>query len=185
MVYIKKHTFKNLSFIQAFTNQKSLLFDYPAALYGVNHAHPSFKSPQKELKFEVKIIKNIDSLFVSSSDSFGVFFINYSTRIYCTKPVYEQLLLKYEEYRTMSVTYDAEKDSSEYKIVSIHDANLEQFKRNVIFIKYNQRISIDQFLINPIAAGTFIGWANYRITFPTGESLIYLTSYSNKRRFFY
>lgn len=189
MVYIKKHKFKNTCFVQLLTPQKNILFDYHASLYGQAHRHPSFNSPPKPLKFVIKNIQNADCLFISSSDSIGCLFAEADTRIYCTKPVYDQLMMLYDEYRSMAVTYDEDPGEcrqaldSGCRIAFFSEIDIENFRKNAILIKYNQRVSLDSTTVCAVSPGTFIGWANYEIVFPNQESLTYLASYSCKRRF--
>lgn len=183
MVLIKKHHLQDHSFVQIFTPQKTILFDYSAPIYGHLHRRPTISAPPKDLKFIIKDIQNVDCLFVTSSESLGCLFVESSVAVYCTQPVYEQLLLKYEEYVSLSLTYDDEMEKNDSKIVSIKEINIESFKNNVILIKYNQQIDLDATIVSPVPSGTFIGWCNYKIIFPNGESLLYLTSYFHKRRF--
>ena len=89
------------------TSSFTWLFDYNTGIYGVNFRIPSFEDPPKPLKFIVKNYVAIDSIFVSHSDSIGPLFLK-NTKIYLTKPVYEQILSKYEEYKSLILSYDEE-----------------------------------------------------------------------------
>jgi len=104
MVLVKKYQMGEISIIQAVSTHKTLIFEYPAPFYGKNHRFPTFDDKQKSLKFVIKKFPDMDAVFISSSLSFGVFFLK-NVKIYMTKPVFEQLLLKYEEYKNMCVAY--------------------------------------------------------------------------------
>lgn len=183
MVLVKKHRVRDHGFVQVFTPQKNILFDCCAPLYGRHHRHPSIGAPPKDLRFVMKSVQNVDCLFVTSSESLGCLFVESAVRVYCTRPVYEQILLKYEEYSALSVTYDEEGDPGGDRIVSLAEADIDGFRKRVILVKYSQQTNLDSTVVTPVPAGTFIGWCNYRVAFPSGESLLYLTSYFHKRRF--
>lgn len=108
MVFIRKHKILNDAFYQIQTEHDNVLLDYHAGIYGKNHRLPSFESPPKSIKFIVKVIENCKHLFITSAESLGCLFTDESVKIYCTNPVYEQIMLKYEEYLRLSLTYDEE-----------------------------------------------------------------------------
>lgn len=210
--------------------QHTMLFDYHASIYGRNFRFPSFGDPNKPLKFVVRKFADVDTVFVTNSNSIGVLFLSH-TKIYLTRPVFEQLMLRYEELKRLTITYDemehqeiiekifaSSRDdentsiselnntfpdisndfsfsienalinkqvmhSYKYKIISIDEIDLDKLKKNVVFIKYNQLISMGEYSVQSVPCGTFIGWCCYKITFPNSISVMILTSYSQKRRF--
>lgn len=215
------------------TTASTWLFDCNTGICGTNFRFPSFGDHPKSLKFILRNYTAVDSLFVSHSDSIGPLFLK-NTKIYLTKPVYEQILLKYEEYKSLLLCYDEEnydvlednhliqnmssngsststlvnfsikvknennhlndnprckklkakqEKQKKYKIVSLDEANVTNFKRNVIFIKYNQIVSLEKYSIQSRPCGTYIGWCYYNFTFPDTKSISIVTSYSSKRRF--
>lgn len=247
--------------IEVKTSRLSLLFDHHSSIYGKNFRFASFEYPQKPLKFIVRQVKNIDAVFVTNSRSIGVLFLK-NIKIYITRPVFEQILLRYEQLKSLIFHYD-EIDNDEivnnlkspsneeyldktidisdidninndqannlkypsneeyldkiinisditydkiinisdidainnnkitndqivdnlYKIVKISDINIDKFKKNVVFIKYNQNIQLGDYEIQSISSGTFIGWCNFLLKFPNHQSLLLITSYSHKKRF--
>ncbi|ELA41396.1 uncharacterized protein VICG_01637 [Vittaforma corneae ATCC 50505] len=206
--------------VQVNTSQFTWLFDCHSSIYGKNFRFASFKDPHKPLKFVVRCLDDIDSVFITNSKSIGAMFLK-NTKIYLTRPVFEQILLRYEQLKSLTVSYDGmneeeiiekffssdfntplkyiksdEKhaddhialdqkiiDSVRYKIVQMDDIDLEEFKNNVIFIKYNQIVEFDDYVLQSVPCGTFLGWCNYQIIFPNTKSILILTSYSHKRRF--
>lgn len=198
---------------QVNTSQFTWLFDCHCSFYGKNFRFASFKDSHKPLKLVVRHVDDVDSVFITNSKSIGAMLLK-NTKIYLTKPVFEQILLKYEQLKNLTVSYD-EMDENEiteklfnnvqlsqekyanvplffdkkilssvkYNILKIDDINLEEFKNNVIFIKYNQIFELGDYVIQSMPCGTFLGWCNYRITFPNTKTMLILTSYSHKRRF--
>lgn len=253
----------------------------------------------KKLYFVLKKYVAVDSVFVSSSNSLGVLFLK-NTKIFITRPVYEQIILRYEEimeinrslapeveldssrcsgirddsafvndkheFETLDFqtctnqprSYDylvekrgkvdtgeklktkkqklsnkeenltinnkdditktdfqkstdshyllcteTDEDSIESQIanifnidrhtilfedndcfvVSFDNVSLENFKKNVIFIRNFHTIEKEGYLVESVPAGTFIGCCNYKVTFPNKKSILILNSYSSKRRF--
>ncbi|KAI5168382.1 hypothetical protein PAEPH01_0079 [Pancytospora epiphaga] len=192
MVFIKRHHLGNAAFYQLLTPYKNILLDYHSILFGLRHRYPSFIFPPKPLSFLLKKVQNIESVFITSSRSIGCLFLKPGVKIYCTKPVYDQILLAYFSYKRISVTYDEpivadiipEGDTAEqYEIFTIDDISIETFNNNVILIKYGQPILLNTTKIMALSAGTSIGWANYHILFPDKTILLYITSYSHRRRF--
>lgn len=198
MAFIRKHKLLEEQFFQVLTEHDNMLLDYNSIIYGRNHRLPSFGNPPKPIKFVVKIVDNINQLFVTTAESPGCFFIKGSVKIYCTNPVYEQIILKYEEYRRLSVTYDEECELFEdiriennefvvknerYRIHSIEDIDIDEFKKKIHFISYNEVIKLYSVSVVGMQPGTFLGCVNYRLIFGNGSVLYYLTSYSVNTRF--
>lgn len=200
MVLLKKYKIGQFSQIQAVSIYRTVLFEYQAPLYGKNHRLPSFAEHGAPTKFIIRKFSDLDCVFISSSLSFGVFFLR-NVRIYMTKPVYEQLLLRYEEYRDMPTVYDdltpeevyeayfrenqsqSRATEEDYDIVTLDQINIEEFSRCVVIVKYNQIVPIGSLEIQPQSSGTFIGWCNYKMVFSSGETLLLLFSYSARGRF--
>lgn len=200
MAFIQKVRTGNLSQVKLNTLESTILFDFHSYIFGKNFSFVSFDSPMKPLKFIIRNSPCTDAVFVSSSNSIGVLFLR-NTKIYLTRPVFEQILLKYEQLKSLTVSYDDLDDDEVQKIlktpesrqesmadstctlVSINDVNIKKFKENVIFVRYNQIININQYSIQVLPSGTSIGHCNYQITFPNMRKLLILSSYSSKRRF--
>lgn len=195
MVLLEKYRTGKLSQVQVVSVHATVLFDCQAPLYGKNHRLPSFKEHASHTKFVVRNFSDLDCVFVSSSLSFGVFFLR-CAKIYMTEPVYEQLLLRYEEYRDMPTVYDelAPEDvcqeyfdeslsSDEYDVVPLDLVDIKEFSKHVVIVKYNQVVCIGSLRVQPLPSGTFIGWCNYRMEFDNGETVMLLFSYSARRRF--
>lgn len=235
MALIQKFENGPFSEIHLHTQDTTLLFDYHTSIYGTNFGFISFDKPKKPLKFVVKNIAEPDAVFVTSSSSIGILFLK-NTKIYLTRPVFEQILLKYEQLKALNLSYDdldekeilekyfpsqfkskifdenddltkikrenknvaIEFDASKrneigvqepplsnsyYKICSINDINIEELMKNIVFIKYNQKVNLMNHSIQSLPSGTFIGWCNYKIKFPNQKEMLILTSYSSKRRF--
>lgn len=105
MVVIERHSTGLHNSIQINSIDSTLMFDCYSPIYGKNFTMSSFEKPAKSLEFIMKDFKNLDSVFISSSLSFGCFFLK-NTKIYITRPVYEQLIIKYNELMNLSVSYD-------------------------------------------------------------------------------
>ena len=111
MVFIKQCNLKEFKFYKIYTKNETLIFDYPASIYGKNHQFASFKCPPNSLKFILNKQNCMYYVFVSNSTSLGPLFIKNVERIYITKPVYEQIILKYEQYNCLGITYDEDFDA--------------------------------------------------------------------------
>ncbi|KAI4292821.1 hypothetical protein PAPHI01_2095 [Pancytospora philotis] len=187
MALLDTHRVGPLSFAHVRTPQKSFLLDYHAVLYGRAHCHPSFARPPKPLKFCVKRVPAADCLFVGSARSIGCLFAGPATAVHCTRPVYDQLLLMYEEYRGMPLSYEEGAPpgcgGDAYAVVALDDVDIEAFKKRVVFVKYLQQTNLNSTVVTAVPAGTHMGWANYRLLFPNQKTLLYVASYSKKRRF--
>lgn len=206
MVFLSNFKIGSNSITRVISTNKTILFDYPAPLCGKNYKFPTFSHKYVPLKFLIRKFFDIDSIFISSSESFGVFFLK-NVKIYMTKPVFEQLILRYEQYLYMKVSYD-DMDNSEikkvyfesdnqnteaykndvysfddYEIVSFENIDIDSFKKSVQSIRYNQLIVMENIVVQATPSGTSIGWCNYKLKFENKKSLLLLTSYSDKRRF--
>ncbi|KAI5149913.1 hypothetical protein ENBRE01_1193 [Enteropsectra breve] len=185
MAIVTKHTTKYSSFIQITTCSSSLLFDFEVDLYGLNHRFPSADCPPKKLCFVAKALPPTDALFITGSESIGPLLLDGKHSVYCSKPVLEQLVLKYEEMLGYSLTYDdpSEELAAGHKLVAIDEINIDLFRERVTLLSYNQDFYFDKYRVIPQSTGTFIGWCNYLLVFPTGESLYFLSNYNSKKRF--
>lgn len=187
MAIITKYKIKNESFVQLSTEDRSIILDYPAPVYGKSHSFPSFSSPARPMSFLIRDIQSPDAFFLTNSYSIGCLFLDKHSNIpiFCTSPVFEHILLKYEEYSAMQISYiDEERDKldSSFRIVNIRSANISKFKKNVVLINFGEIIACGTTNILSKPAGTYIGWSHLAITFENGISLSYVSSYSKSKR---
>eukprot|EP00866_Antonospora_locustae_P000408 jgi/Antlo1/408/896 len=142
------------------TATKNLCFELPAEPYGKKHQTPSFTRPPRPLKFCIPRIDNesLSAVFVSSSDSLGIFFLKKNTPVYITEPVYEQLKMKIKHYETVSTHYVDEKMQN----CMIRDMSRARCPA-LIKINLNQSFKFDSIVVKAISAGTFLGWTNYYV----------------------
>lgn len=204
---IRKQNFGCFSHLHLVSTSSSIIFESHALLYGKHFRIPSFDYPQKPLKFILPDFNDADAIFISSSESFGALFLKRNMKIYMTRPVYEQLLLKYYEYMSLSIYYDDLNDEEIYKmchikplicnnckinpicrhmnhyIKSLDDIDIKRFSKQVVFINYNQILQIGGLKITVQSPGTFIGWCNFKIMFENLKTLLLINSYSLKKRF--
>ncbi|AFN82524.1 hypothetical protein EROM_020490 [Encephalitozoon romaleae SJ-2008] len=179
MVLIKRISSGSKSCYILQASEQTFLLDYPSRIYGMHFSFPSFNKGPKPLKLILpKFVDDIDHILVSRSDSLGVLFLEKDIPIYITEPVFEQILIKYQNLLRLSIHYEDEEEHG----ISIRDANIERFKGNARFIKFNEKCQFDDVLITPKPAGTFIGWTNYLIELNNRRTIYYLSSLANKLR---
>ena len=181
MVQLKRHRVGDKSSVQLYAPEDTLLFDYPAVLYGTNHAKPDFQRPPKDVLLKYKRIEHADALFITTSDSIGCMVADVPV-IYCTRPVIDQIMILYYNLLALSVTYD-EEDTGDYSTVPLSSVDVSAFRSKLVFVNNYQMIRLKSFAVTVQPAGTFIGWVNYKLEFANNESLVYLASYSSKQRF--
>ncbi len=149
MVLFKQRFLKDKKFYLVTTSSYFLQLDFPSILYGKSFKIPSVDNPPKQVKFILPILpKIIDGLFLSQP-SLSVLVPNDSIhKIYCTKPVYEQIILKYKECESQSVTYeDVQEEIQDSAIYSFENFNIEQFKTKVEIILLGQNIWLNSIRI--------------------------------------
>lgn len=159
-----------------FKTDITITFEYPFEIFGINH---NYSITSKPLLLNIPDCKS-DYVFISSSNSLGVLFSK-AQKIYITKPVYEQLLLRLEEL-PRRLYYE---ESEAYKIdrlVSIEDFDIKNFVKRCVFISYNEIIKIQNVEVQCISAGTCIGWCNYHVTVNNITSYLFVSSYSFQKR---
>ncbi|ADM11051.1 uncharacterized protein Eint_020520 [Encephalitozoon intestinalis ATCC 50506] len=179
MTLIKRIISRNKSCYILQANEQTFLFDYPSSIYGTHFSFPSFAKAPKPLKLIFpKFVDNIDHILITRSDSLGVLFLEKDIPIYITEPVFEQILIKYKSLLKIPAYYEDEEDEG----VSVEDADVERFRRNARFVRFNERCYFDNVLITPHPAGTFIGWTNYLIDIGDKRTIYYLTSLASKTR---
>ncbi|ORE00652.1 hypothetical protein A0H76_1 [Hepatospora eriocheir] len=179
---IKKYSVDKQHFYRITTYSSFIQIDYPCILSGDNFRTPAIHDPPAKLKFLIyEDYSLIDELYLSKP-TLGVLFLNKKIKIYCTRAVYKQILLKYEEYKNMIVSYDfIEKNKCTYK--TLDDANIDLFEKCVVIISFNQRIYNNNIMFESIPAGTNLGWCNYLIHLPDNKSIFYVGSFKNGNRF--
>lgn len=197
MVYIRKHCCLGQPFYQINTPEKSILFDYPAVLCGTSHHNTghgpaSDGSTGTQVLFIVRIVDAVDCLFVSTSESLGCLFLSGSVRIFCTLPVYEQLLLLCEELlgrMDSQVNGPAGAQSTHTAVppgcrLAVLDREcVRAFRRRVTLVSYQQSISLYSVTVRAVPAGTAVGSANYEVLFSSGQTLLYAAGYCSRARF--
>lgn len=72
-------------------------------------------------------IQHADEIFIRNPDSLGSLFLQGNIKIYCTKPVFEQIIIMFDENKTMSLTIDEEEIPSGCKLVKLDDLNINSF----------------------------------------------------------
>ncbi|KAM0674407.1 hypothetical protein GVAV_002020 [Gurleya vavrai] len=179
MPVIKKH--KNYSLLNFSNSSLKYQIDFPYKLYGTNH---TLKNSYKPFLLKIPKIRLCSSIFISNSRSLGILFLkNKETKIYLTKPVFDQILLKYEEL-SIKINYEDEEISEDEEIVNINDADIANFKKQCIFVKYNEIINDYKIKIICRSAGSFIGWCNYQIIcIDCNLSFFIVSSISFNKRF--
>ncbi|KAG5859497.1 putative beta-lactamase-like protein [Encephalitozoon hellem] len=179
MALVKRITSRNKSCYILQANEQTFLLEYPSSICGMCFSFPSFTKGPKPLKLILpKFVDDIDYILVSRSDSLGVLFLEKDVPIYITEPVFEQILIKYRNLLRLSIHYEDEEEHG----ISIENADIERFKRNARFIKFNEKCHFDDVLITPRPAGTFIGWTNYLIELNNRRTIYYLSSLASKPR---
>lgn len=142
------------------TATKNICFELPAEPYGKKHQIPSFSHPPQPLKFCIPRVNNesLSAIFVSSSDSLGIFFLKENIPVYITEPVYEQIKMKIRRYETLSTHYEDE----EIQNCMIRDMSRVRCP-TLIKINLNQSFKFDSVVVKALSAGTFLGWTNYHV----------------------
>lgn len=156
MTIIENRLLNNQAYIN-FSSDVSLTFECPYSIYGTCH---NYSAASKPLRLIVPNTHS-DYIFISTSQSIGVLFTT-ASKIYITKPVYEQILLKYEEFPRRLSYEDAEISNSD-RIVSIEDVDLHSFMNKCIFISFNEIVQFIDIKVQCVPSGTFIGWCNYYV----------------------
>lgn len=172
-----------------YKNNKIYQFDHPIKLHGNNHRVINICNhfiENKKLKFYITDYYP-HVIFLSSSESLGVFFLNYDIPIYTTKTISKQLVFKIKMYQKLNLYYDDNegniddnlymdnkehinnKDNKQYinddinnkndhlKLVSIDDINLERFYKNLNFINTGE--SVDDIKI--LSSQKVLGWVYF------------------------
>lgn len=170
----KSIKYTSSSFIAFNLFGKNILFDYPAEIYGKN-----LKIGSMSILLKTKNV-TADIIFVTSSISLGIFFVKKNVKIYITKPVYRQLVLRLKELQSYLVSYDHEPENTD-DLHDVNDVNLEQTKCNFIFVTYDEMVRFDNFLVEVVSSNSFIGWCNY-IIHVQEKRLAYISSFSQKQR---
>ncbi|KCZ82257.1 hypothetical protein H312_00280 [Anncaliia algerae PRA339] len=156
---------------------KNILFDFPGEIYGKNHCIPTLKTNNKPLKLVIPDIRyeHIDCVFVSSSESLGIFFLPKHVTVYVTEPVLDQLMLKISFLNKLKVYYEEEEHQG--RLVNIKNYSLP----NIVRIRLNQSFCFSGIVVKALSAGTNIGWVNY--TVKDKFLFFYVKSISFDRRF--
>lgn len=142
------------------TTTKNICFELPAEPYGKKHQTPSFSRPPRPLKFCIPRVdsESLSAVFVSSSESLGIFFLKENTPVYITEPVYEQLKMKIKHYESVSTHYEDE----EVQSCVIRDISRARCPA-LVKINLNQSFKFDSVVVKALSAGTFLGWTNYYV----------------------
>lgn len=180
MTLVKRIKSKTKSCYLLQTNEQTFLLDYPSEIYGRNLSFPSFSREPKPLKLVVpKVTDDVEHILVTRSDSLGVLFFKKDIPIYITEPVFEQLLMRFERLSNLVVHYEDEDEQG----TCVDQVDIARFKKNVVFVRFDERCEFNDVLVVPRSAGTFIGWVNYLIELEDKKTICYLTSLSSKPRF--
>ncbi|KAF9762403.1 hypothetical protein NGRA_2041 [Nosema granulosis] len=167
------------------TGVENIQFDSPLLIYGINLRPPCFYSPQRALKFIVTNTDNVDRIFVTSSESMGILFIDTDIDIYISQPVYDQILANYYSLLNLRLTYEDKETSckdANVKIVDIGKANLEQLKKNVRFVTYNEVVELNKLSVVCKPSGIFIGGCSFLCNFDS-KKLHISNKITNRRKF--
>lgn len=178
MALVKRLVAKKASCYVHRTSAKNLCFELPAELYGRNHRVPSFSAPPRPVRFCVPWAsrESIDAVFVSSSESLGVFFLSRRIPVYVTEPVYEQLKMKLKFYQALTTSYDDEETIGCF-VRDLADAKCPA----VVKISLNQSFAFDLVTVRAVSAGSFLGWVNFYVK--DLYNFLYAKSLSTDARF--
>ncbi|TBU19474.1 hypothetical protein CWI42_020330 [Ordospora colligata] len=180
MALIKRIVSRGKSCYVVHANEQTFLLDYPSSVYGVCISYPSFDKSPRPLKLALpRLTDDIDHVLITRSDSLGALFMQKDVPIYMTEPVFEQMLMAYQSILNLRLYYEDDGDDG----VLITSADIQRFKRNVRFIRFDEVCRFNQVSVIPRSAGTFIGWANYLIELDNRKTICYISSLSNKKRF--
>lgn len=141
MAFLQKIRIGDLSQVKLNTLESTILFDFHSHIFGKNFSFVSFDCPKKPLKFILRKFPYLDSVFVTSSNSIGVLFLK-DTKIYLTRPVFEQILLKYEQLKDLSVSYD-DLDENEIRNLLKNTNNTNNSTNTDIFSVYHNTTVLD------------------------------------------
>lgn len=161
------------------TNNQKLMFDHSFRLYGTHHR---LSAQPKPTKFVIPKVDNVDKIFISSSESLGIFFLKTDIPIYTTLQLSKQLVYKIKEFQNLTFDYDEEDklDLNQVEIVSVYECDLNMFYRNLNIVGYGEVVSNFRIL----KSRRFPGWCDFLGYFyykgASGKSpLVYDSSHSD------
>ncbi|EJW02371.1 hypothetical protein EDEG_03202 [Edhazardia aedis USNM 41457] len=90
-----------------------------------------------------------------------------------------------KEQSKLDAPNNLSKSCKQYRVVDIFEADIERFKKNCIFIKFNEIVEDHDFTIKCVTNGTYIGHCNYLLQFINGISIYLLSGIAFGTRFSY
>ncbi|KAI5172297.1 hypothetical protein NEFER03_1411 [Nematocida sp. LUAm3] len=145
----------------------SILFDPPGRLIQDGIKIKNISSHMKYIEIEAPIHypEGLSGIFISNSNSLGVFFTESTLPIYITDTIYLQIKEKIKKYlsigpirRTSEKTQQIGENTKIYEVCAY-----KSIENRVRIIRFSEYIPFAYFTVIPQSAGTLIGWTAYCI----------------------